>query len=457
MPNITDFMSGVYDMLSKQIGSMAAGSYLQMGWPGISLSPADFKASNNPAAPYDGGIAEETVSMLGNIEPACSPLKFDNSGFEVDDLYQILISGAIPQGADPNNLAGAPAYKLFSDAQYEFLNAQKGSPRDPNRFYYPCRATPADWYTETGAQKWPTLSLTSSQVKPATGSSPFVKLGGQQLVNAGVLRVAPADSKTLIKSRFQAGVEQRVSRYEARVPASMYVNVKPLEAAKIQMANVARAGPPIGTMIGSVDRIDVNAIRIGTAAQFLPAAKVQLRPTFAVRKFNAQNLPEIDTARFDLAASQNIPFGERLYLRHVLSEQLIPKPVTTTEGFSISFRFCLVTLDRSWLKLALLNTRNWYMTGVKGGEYSQGKIDNNPGMFPMISTALVAIRDLKITANWSSQDAQTLAQSKAFGPFDVRSGTFNQSTLEAPQLQVIGWVSRLTPSLPPMKDPALPA
>jgi hypothetical protein len=467
MPDITDLMSNVYDLLAKQIGSVASGSFLQLGWPGISLSPADFKPFDQPNGPYDVGVAEETVSILANIAPVCDPLKFESSGFELDDLYQILIAGAVPVGADPNNPLNSPAYKFFSDAQFEFVSAQRGSPRDPNRFYYPCRATPVDWYTEENARTWTTLSVTSDQLKPAGHDSPFIKLGGRKLVEAGVLKVAPAASTAVVRANLEAGVRQRRSKFEARVPAATFVNARPLDAARVKILATST-----GAAVHPLNPASAKALMSAAPATMAVAkgspslvagaapatfARAQLRPTFAVAGTGKQTLPAIDAAKFDVVRSSAIPLNRQLFLRQVLSEQLVPTPVApATNGFSISFKFCLVTIDRSWLKAALLSLHNWYMLGTKAGEYSQGTLENNPGMFTMLPTAFVAVRDLKITANWSPSDAQAVAQSKSFGPFDVRSATFNQSTLEAKQLQVFAWVTRLMSVLPPQNDPALP-
>lgn len=464
MANVMDLMTNLYDMLAKQFGpSSGGGTFLQIGWPGVSLSPADFKPFNNPNGPYDANCAEETVSFLANIAPACNALKFENSGFEIDDLYQIVIAGAVPKSADPHNLLTSPAYKLFSDAQYEFVRAQKGSTRDPTSFYYPCKVTPIDWFTEESAQRWNTLSLAGSQVKPASKGSPFVKLGGQQLVATDVLKIPPAGRKpAVLSSELQAGIDRRVSNLEARVPVAT-ANVKPLSSARMRLllpagGQFVQGVSPLGvTATPSTMTVDSSSFaRRFVEVNATRAAKTGLRPSLPVSRLATKDLPAIDTARFDIIPTKNLTFNRQLYLRNVLAEQLEPKSVAiTTDAFSISFKYCLVTLDRSWLKAALLSTRNWYMLDTKAGEYSKGRINDNPGMFPMIPSAFIAIRDLKIVANWSRQDAQTVAQSKSFGPFDIRSGTFNQGVIEAKQLQVIAWLSRLTPSLPPSKDPAL--
>jgi hypothetical protein len=140
----------------------------------------------------------------------------------------------------------------------------------------------------------------------------------------------------------------------------------------------------------------------------------------------------------------------QLLIKDLLNQRLPTKPVSpATNGFSISFRFCRVNIDRPWFKLALLAMPNWFMFNTNARAYSTGSIDDNPGMFPLLPLSLVAIRDLRITANWSSEDRDNLSKAVSFGFFDLRNGQFSQNTYEVKGLQIIAWISRLTPPLPP--------
>src|SRR5678815_3983750 len=193
MSNSSDFMASVYDTLTGLLNAsgMSASFVMQMAWPGYSLSPADFKAPDAPNGPYDVDVAREAFSQLSNIAPTLNRAYFENSGFEVDDLYEILVSSAIPLGAPGTDAATNPLHRLFSDAQFELAQARRGYKYDPNRFYYPCSATPSNWYDEAAAQTWSRLDLKSTDVKPPAPSSPFVKAGGLQLVEKGVMRLRP--------------------------------------------------------------------------------------------------------------------------------------------------------------------------------------------------------------------------------------------------------------------------
>jgi hypothetical protein len=460
MATSIDLISNVYNLLAKTFSVSGTSNCLQMAWPGLSLSPADFKPFDNPQGPYDSQVAEETFSHLANMAPLGNPLLFENSGFEIDDLYQILLWGAIPSGADPNALLANPAYKLFSDAQYEFVRVQKGSARDPNAFYYPCQATPTNWYTEESAQFWPTVSLSSAQIKPPEPGSLFVKAGGPTLLSKGVWQLPPTNvDSAAIDKQLRATITSKSAVLGARFKPAAGAAVIAKPALVHGAAAVRMARPAPGPRAGSLTIDDaVVAARLAEVSA-VPSAKVNLRPTLGVGRLDGLPQIAIDAKRFEPVRSKTMTIERTLAIRSLLGQMLTPKPVApATDGFSISFKFCRVNIDRgAWFKTALLAMRNWYMLNTKAGEYALGQLEPGSGMFPMIADSFIAIRDLKITANWSQQDRDTASQAKSFGPFDTRGGTMNQNTFEAKGLQIVAWTSRLNPMLPPLKDPGLPA
>ena len=191
----TDFINAVYEELTKLLNLGSEGNpsiVMQMAWPGYALSPTDFRRADAPNGPYDVEAAREATSQLANIAPLFSRARFENSGFEIDDLYEIVLSSAIPVGATPETVGTNPIYRLFSDAQYELSQAKRGSPDDPNVFYYPANATPNNWYDESATGNWTSVSINSSQVKPASSSnSALVKSGLLDQVTPSVWRMKP--------------------------------------------------------------------------------------------------------------------------------------------------------------------------------------------------------------------------------------------------------------------------
>ncbi|RFO96101.1 hypothetical protein DIC66_15405 [Rhodoferax lacus] len=459
MPNTNDFIGAVYDELAKLVNITDSNPsfVMQMAWPGFSLSPQDFKPADQPGGPYDPQIAKETFSHLANIAPALNRTFFQNSGLEVDDLYEILVSGAIPAGSTSDNVASNPVYKLFGDAQYEFLQARTGSSTDPNAFYYPCLATPVNWYDEAAAAFWPTLSMQSSDIKPAAPGSLFVKAGGLARLGQGVWKLRPssAASATTIKQNAQQLVIKSLQVPVTKTTKPLRVVTKPLSA----QAMAAVRAMPAGSRGATTPHANSALTRTPAFSTQLAAVKLQTLfaqknvPLNSCNRYNlGKQIQALDLTRKTLDLGR-VDVSNRYQLINVINQALPTKPAGSSDGFSISFKYCRVNIDRSWFKLALLKMKNWYMFGTQAGEYSNGSSSDNPGMFPLLPTSFIAIRDLKITANWSAEDRQNLGQASALGFFDIRDSTLNANTLEVKGLQVLGWISSLLPQLPPMSSP----
>lgn len=459
MANTVDFIGAVYDELSKLLNITDANPsvVMQMAWPGFALSPQDFKPASAPDGPYDPQTARETFSHLANIAPTLSKTYFQNSGMEVDDLYEILVTGAIPNGSTPDDVNVNPMYKLFADSQYEFLQARTGSSSDPNSFYYPCLATPANWYDEAAAQFWPTLNMQSGAIKPPAPDSQFVKAGGPTLVKQGVWKLRPFDNLKADTIKLEAkqvvARKQLINLPKTAVPLTVVHKPLGLQAA------AALKGVPAAAHIAA--GLHINPVLTAT-----PVFAANLASVKAQSLFNQKIVPQNAYGRFKLASQiqaldltrKQLNLGQigllnRFHLTNLVNEELPTKPAGSSDNFSISFKYCRVNIDRGWLKLAMLKMKNWYMYGTRMGEYSNGSNNDNPGMFPLLPTSFIVIRDLKITANWSNDDLQNLGQATALGFFDIRDSTMNQNTLEVKGLQVLCWVSTVMPQLPPSPPP----
>src|SRR5262249_45825149 len=142
--------------------------------------------------------------------PVFNKSRFENSGFEVEDLYELILLSAIPVDATPQTIATNPIHKLFLDAQFDLDQARRASQDDPNVFYHPCVATPANWYDETASQSWPTIALKSTDVKPVSAAtSPFAKAGGLTLANQSVWKLRPT---TANEGTIKASIQQSVTK-----------------------------------------------------------------------------------------------------------------------------------------------------------------------------------------------------------------------------------------------------
>lgn len=459
MPNITDVFSSLHDAIAALL-KPAGGSVMQMSWPGFALSPRDFKPKANPDGPYDPQVAEETFSRITDIAPAADELRFQDSGFEIHNVYEALIFGAMPKtgSTDP---ATNPAFKLFLDAQFNFIQSAKGSIDDPASNYYACKATPIDWYSESNPN-WQSFSLGAPQIKTATPNSPFVKFGGRQLVDQGVFRVAnPAVSSLQLRTQLQTAITAKTA---SGLVMTKSANVTSAHVSGLGAAPVVTAQPamlvlpvdPIRSQVlaksgGTLDNAKLKAALVQLNAQ--SAFKKAVQTTPAAANLKVPDASFIDSQKLAVKPSVAVPLNQRLNLERMLVQQLPSSPIRgTTENWSLSFRYCMVSMTRNWLNTTLMNLPNWYFPGMPAGFFSSGVPGKTLPQFPMLPFAFLAIRDLRISASWSADDLSTLNRSASFGPFDIRSKVITQNELRSDGLQVIAWLCKTNPSLPPLSD-----
>jgi hypothetical protein len=358
--------------------------------------------------------------------------------------------------ADPNV---NPMYKLLLDAQFTFLQSAKGSNEDPSVNYYPAKAMPVDWYNEASAA-WKPFSLGQPQIKPADPSSQFVKLGGLQLVNQGAIRVAPAaQTTTVLQQNLTTALSAKTSVSLAMAKTPM----KPMMAAPVAAmsfaAPVAMAAPPIRSQVVSqsggslADASKVKTALLSLNAQQQFKTSIQAPPVTATVKV-APNLIDAKTLTVSRAAGT---VDQRVVLDRLLVDQLPKTTVqTTSDNWSISFRYCYVDVNRAWMNTTIPNLPNWYFPGAPAGFFSAGVPGKVLAQFPMLPHSFLAIRDLRISATWSDQDRATMNQALTFGPFDLRNKTVVQNEIRADGLQIALWLSTRNPALAPMADPHMP-
>jgi hypothetical protein len=128
----------------------------------------------------------------------------------------------------------------------------------------------------------------------------------------------------------------------------------------------------------------------------------------------------------------------------------------TSHTIQLTFKYCLMSVDRPWLSQAFLSLPNWQVTGYQAGAFSTGTAQNNPGFFPALPVVFLAIKDLQITADWTESDVSAARQSAALGPFSLLGRTIDDKspTLSCNGLQIIGWICQIMPDLPPNDSPA---
>jgi hypothetical protein len=147
-----------------------------------------------------------------------------------------------------------------------------------------------------------------------------------------------------------------------------------------------------------------------------------------------------------------------------------------TDDLEISFKYAAADIKRPWLDTSLLNLKNWFLMGdYKAGTISSGTMgqelpaslrEKEHVFLPSITTGMILIKDLSIKwsnwkAVWDNRASSTSGSaSVGFGPFAV-SGSYSHhdekrdfeadssgESLRVPGIQLIGYVSMITPLSP---------
>lgn len=140
--------------------------------------------------------------------------------------------------------------------------------------------------------------------------------------------------------------------------------------------------------------------------------------------------------------------------------------------FDLRAEIAVVRIFRPWLNDLIFKMNSWYTNMTNAHGISIGKLTSDRLILPLIPTGFVVARNVEITADWSSDDKKHVEDSistKAsvgWGPFsvcgsyshssssDYHKSTFDGGTLKIPGIQIIAWISEITPDSPPENSPS---
>jgi len=217
----------------------------------------------------------------------------------------------------------------------------------------------------------------------------------------------------------------------------------------------------------------LNRIRKEVLSKITEQPTVQLKTEFMPTSIKTQKV-DIKTQKVEIAeAVRKKYFKEHLVDLGVFNEQKIalchislvdavkdlhsettPQQVTS-QGIDISFDYRFISLRRQWWPVPLLLLKRWFIPGFERGAISGGTNVLDQGMMPVLTTGFVAVRNLRVKCNWSSQDMSAITNSSAIGPFSLIGRSINNGTLSCNGIQIIGWFYVPLPCLPPCGDPNL--
>ena len=144
-----------------------------------------------------------------------------------------------------------------------------------------------------------------------------------------------------------------------------------------------------------------------------------------------------------------------------------------TSSMKISFDFCSADIRRPWLDTNLLDLGNWFLLDnakncISDGTFNQQlqHANNITTFLPSVVTSLIFVRNLKVKWAMTHLQSQTFQEATSgggmigIGPFfgggsytgkDANSSyqsTFNDEGIEVDGVQLIGYVSVITPASP---------
>lgn len=134
----------------------------------------------------------------------------------------------------------------------------------------------------------------------------------------------------------------------------------------------------------------------------------------------------------------------------------------------ISYQYALITIRRPWLNGLLFGLPGWRTDIAPKGTLSSGsRANQGKTTFPLMPQAFFAIKNLRITAGFSSSEVQranseiSARASVGWGPFSISGsykhgsssqymkGTVSSAGIVVPFVQIIGWVNTILPFCPP--------
>ena len=422
----TNLMERIYDLLTEVYASTAGGSaFLAFEKLGVPISPGMFKLSPTDTA-LSPALAVEQLSEIANAVFTVQGDSVARTSRSVDDMVEMLLLQAAPLSAD--QLASFGATRTLANENFDnSLASLQGAFR-----YHPVYATPIDWYEPDAGGNW--VAHTVGQQQTQTQSPPATTLPPRTVqVSTATWHVLPA--------AMQPALSQPVSQALPFMTATTVRTVAPGPALRTQPAPAPAAARVMMTSAA------VRPVSSTAAIAFRPTAVTSVAmPAAAAAPKPVTSYAAVQTYRPMMAAQASAQLSAGATMRPV-----------STNSINISFEHCVVTLARHWFPEVFLLTKNWFLPGYPAGSFSDGKGAGDAGLLPVVATGFVAVRNLRISANWSADEQATVQGSAGFGPFSLigRSYDATSGTLCCPGMQIIGWFLETQPVLPPVTDPQL--
>jgi len=392
---------------------------------GSMIDPSDFKEGDDDINQIK---ATEQLSILGDRLPQIDDVFLPGTS-RLSDSYDELIKSAVFTGikinAEDKSDYIARFTEIKSESGFKLEEAKKASIQTPEGSYLPVYGYPKKWYDPKSAF-WVNKTFSAKESDTAPPPVPPVR----KPLNFG----------------WRTKVVANTEHVEADTAPTAFQHLSKLST--IEMLRSAKKED--STPIRSAQLM--RTLRPGSF--FATAASPVVKEASEVKPLSPS--PVIELKSFNLLKNVNLAERVNLINAIVKNDTTAVAPVHSNE-FSMSFDYCLVYLDRPWFNTSFFHYANmWFCLSLKENFFSSGtKDETNTGVLKCIPTAMILIKDLRISAAWTDDDKTNAANSIGLGFFNINKSEFINNELVTPGMQIIGWMCEVMPKIPAISDPSI--
>lgn len=425
-------------------GAFPKNIYFQMAKNQV-LNPEDFKNMLSPVNPNGDQTKAEFFSTMVDACPAPGAL-WSDSGNKLSAIFETLgqANGASPP--DPKKL------KTYQ-AAFNFLNKRSTMTDFEGNKTEKVEPTPIAIAYDEAADAY---AAAVAGYQTAYNAMDLTKTADQRSWNAQapVLQNLVTKTWNAWARSGKAQVEQAQAAMQATINDAVSHAIE--EAQKLAMGKLPTStttGQPwLPSYAGPTNWADPAAkgIQLSFDSSNLNKTSSSTRHTYG---------GEVSGSYWGFHASAGVDGSNTKEIGHMDAQKL-----------KLSAELFAVRIVRPWFNPLLFGMQGWSTKAYKRNEISNGDAEKPQGKIPLYPTGFVVARNVTIEADFSEEDSKTISStvdtkaSGGWGPFTF-SGKYGHSSsntefqskvnngkLVFPGLQLLAWISTVTPASPPL-DP----
>ncbi|MGI4873108.1 MAG: hypothetical protein ACRYFX_18265 [Janthinobacterium lividum] len=412
------------------------------------LNPKDFANPVSPVNPNGSLNTSELFARMVDIQPALSS-DYAPTTTKVSDTYQTIV------GSANTKLQPDPAQKALYDQAYGYLNktvtitdftGAATTSVQPTAIYNAYLTNKTAYTTALAAYRTAYLNYNLDVIKDQRAWQ----------ANEPMLANAVSSTYATWRAAGAAQVEQAL--------AALASSINNIVSSAISSA---QTGMQSNKMASSIGNPSPWYMAYATPTNWYDDSAL---PNFSTLTLTSDNLATTTSSSYtDYSAGGSASWGLWSVGGDASGHHEDAHYHMDANTFGLSAKIAVVQINRPWLNDLLFKTQGWSLLGQGADKISNGTLQNNSGgLLPLIPTALIIARNIEITADWSSEDKQHVADSitthasVGWGPFAVSgsyshgsssdsfASTFDGGTLKIPGMQIIGFVNEIVPASAPL-------